>query len=182
MACSDEPYSAPTCRIAKSEANNISALEHNSQAACLVKISGRLLIVERSSGLYDLAYSKNIAETYHEDNNDSSKDTQRISAQCAAHQAMWLQTGFNVEVGSLLTTQRNGTKLYACDMQAGFDGSERYIDAPPWRPTGVKKMQFVYPFDIELKQWQHPEHFTAMRDAFVLAPDISPIHLINTSD
>ncbi|WP_371194133.1 hypothetical protein [Glaciecola sp. SC05] len=178
-ACSDVSFSSPSCRVAKSERQNIKPTDPNVQAACVIKAKGRLLTIQRDSGLYDLAYSQKRSTDME---NNCSNAGQITTAQCFAHQAMWQQTGFNVEVGQLLTTQIDGSLLYACDLQAGFDGSEDAIEAPPWHPENVQKIVFIYPFDIELDQWQHPDHFASMRDAFVLSEEISEIPLINTSD
>nr|WP_136250444.1 hypothetical protein [Ningiella ruwaisensis] len=157
IACQKQQYAAPACRAA------VSSLTYQQEAACITRIGKQLLVIKRPSGLYDLPYSEKISMS-------AEKPDLNISSQCKAHQAMWEQTGLNVEVGKKLSTQKNGTILFACSLPndaAGFDGSETDIPAPPWQPKEVESLEFIYPFDIELNQWQKPDHFTSMRDAYV---------------
>lgn len=181
-ACSEKHFSAPTCRVAESERDNIVPLTANMQAACVVRMDGLLLVIERDNGLYDIAYYDNsLAESEHPEHGNVTLE-QGLSSQCAAHRSMWIQTGFNVEVGALLTIQDDGTQLYSCQLQAGFDGTEGEINVPPWKPKNVAALKFIQPFDIELQQWHRPDNFVEMRDAFVLSKQVSPIHHINRSD
>jgi hypothetical protein len=153
FGCVKDPYPAPTCRASSPYPSAVNASTTHSQAACVVRANGRLLVVQRNSGLYDLAYSEKSSPYKMSASNTSLSTTEVPSTntaqnllkinQCAAHQAMWQQTGFNVKVGPLLTVQKNGTQLYACQLQAGFDGSEPFVDVPPWQPRDVDKIVFI---------------------------------------
>jgi hypothetical protein len=161
--------SPPVCRVAPQ-----AILDIGGDAACVIKLNSKLMVLQRSSGKYDLPFSPNVSN---------------VSAQCAAHQGAWQETGFNVEVGKKLTTQRNGVHLFACTLHAGFDGSEKSIAPPPWHPKNVEEMTFIYPFDIDLHQWHKPDQFIAVMDAFTLHPgneleteETKEIDVINTSD
>lgn len=169
-ACSKQPYSAPNCRVTSTqhEFNAVYPLDHD--AACVTRVGNRLLVIQRDNGLFDLAYS------------DITSIETNLSGQCAAHQAMWQQTGFNVEVGERLTRHSMTKQLYACKLQAGYDGTETFIKAPPWKPHNVQKMVFIYPFDIDLHQWYQADEFIGVRDAYTSAKKSSLIHHINTSD
>lgn len=181
-ACAEKHFSAPVCRIAKSERANLVPLLANMQAACVVRMDALLLVIERDNGVYDIAYYDNsLAESEHSEHDIHTLE-EGISGQCAAHRSMWIQTGFNVEVGALLTTEHDGTQLYSCRLQAGFDGTEGEINVPPWKPKNVAALKFIQPFDIELQQWHRPDNFVEMRDAFVLSKQVSAIHHINRSD
>lgn len=182
IGCSDSNFPAPACRIAESQQAHIDAFNDSLQAACIIRLNHRLLSIERSNGLYDLAYSKNISLQALDELANASDSVAIDSMQCAAHQAMWQQTGFNVEVGPLVATQKDGSLLYACNLEAGYDGTEDSIEAPPWQVKDVNQLIFIQPFEIELDQWQRPDEFSAMRDAFVFAREVSQIHHINTSD
>jgi hypothetical protein len=172
FACSHHEMAPPACRVAPQAVSDIAG-----EAACVIKLNAKLLVLQRSSGKYDLPFHPN----------DSA-----LPAQCAAHQGAWQETGFNVEVGEKLTTQRNGVSLFACALNAGFDGTEKSIAPPPWRPKNVEEMTFIYPFDIDLHQWHEPDQFIAVRDAFILYPEnnlgteeteeTEEIDAINTSD
>jgi hypothetical protein len=146
FACSEQNIAPPVCRVTPQAASNLMG-----EGACVIKINKQLLVLQRASGKYDLPFSPNISDT---------------SAQCAAHQGAWLETGFNVEVGKKLATQRNGVSLFACHLNVGFDGSEESIPPPPWKPADVVDMQFIYPFDIDLHQWHRPDQFIAVMDAY----------------
>lgn len=166
FACSNNEMAPPACRIAPHAVSEITG-----EAACIIKLNAKLLVLQRSSGKYDLPFSPNVSNT---------------SAQCAAHRGVWQETGLNVEVGRKLTTQRNGVSLFACTLEAGFDGSEDSIPPPPWRPSNVEEMTFIYPFDVDLHQWYRPDQFIAVTDAFILYPKeqskTQEIDVINTSD
>ncbi len=146
-ACAENELSEPSCRI-----NNHFASNHQGSAACVVVLSNKLLVLQLQPRAYNLA----IAES-----------NRSRSAQCSAHHAMWQQTGLNVEVGEVLGIHANGTWLFACNLNAGFDGTEPPFDAPPWSAKNVEKIAFIDPFLIEQDNWVSPEQFTVTRDAYV---------------
>ncbi|MFC4700428.1 hypothetical protein ACFO4O_09685 [Glaciecola siphonariae] len=175
FACSDASFDAPACRIspkAQSEAmsNAITKVSpsKNATGACVVRLQSKLLVIERASGKYDLASSNNLS--FFEHNNvagAASSEIESMSSQCQAHRAMWLETGFNVEVGAQLAKQRDNTLLFACSLANGFDGSEVSIAAPPWADGQVQQLLYIDPFNIEQDQWHHPDNLTGVRDAYV---------------
>ncbi len=179
FSCSKAPYPAPQCRSTSSAP--LSLADTSAKAACIVRMNDKLLVVERSSTLYDLAYSNKHSNMSKKISDGDNADAPVTDLQCSAHQAMWEQSGINVRVGDLLTKHKN-TYLFACDLQAGFDGTEDYIPAPPWQPDTVKRLVYVDLFAIEQDQWQNPDNFTSARDAFIKAPKLSEIDPINTSD
>jgi hypothetical protein len=80
---------------------------------------------------------------------------------------MWRQTGLNIEVEKVVGIQANGTWLFACKLEAGFDGSEPPFDPPPWAQSDIKKLEFVEPFTLEVNDWHRPDQFIVVRDGFV---------------
>jgi hypothetical protein len=161
-ACHPAEIAPPSCRVA-----NHAQSSQAGEGACVIKINSKLLVIQRSDDQYDLPFQQNLSDQ---------------SAQCAAHYGTWIETGFNVEVGEQLTTQRNGVALFACHLQAGFEGTEADLPPPPWRPSKVEALQFIYPFDIDLHQWHGPDQFVAVKDAFILYKEADKIDAINTSD
>ena len=154
-ACTDSELAAPSCRV---NANEISS--HQGPAACIIVLSNKLLVLELQSGLYDLAIG--------DINNTSISHTAMRSAQCVAHEAMWQQTGFNVEVQGVLGAQIDGTWLFACISNSGYDGTEDPFYAPNWSNKKIKSLAFVDPFEIELQNWARRDHFNVVRDAYML--------------
>lgn len=152
-ACSKQPVSEPSCRVNASAASN-----HQGAGACIVRINGKLLVTQLNSGLYDLPTGHNI----------SSSQNISKSSQCLAHQSMWQQTGLNVEVLKVIGAQADGTWLFGCKLEAGFDGSESPFDAPPWSNDEIKTVLFINPFDIDLHNWARRDHLEIVRDAYVL--------------
>lgn len=153
VACSQQEASEPSCRVDASDASN-----HQGAGACIVILNGKLLVNTLDNGLYDLPFIDII----------SSNQNITKSSQCMAHQSMWQQTGLNVEVKSVLGAQSDGVWLFGCKLEAGFDGTEPPFDAPPWSSKEVETVMFINPFDIELHNWVHREHFEIVRDAYVL--------------
>lgn len=183
FSCSDTPYPSPHCRIKDGTQISINhASLQATAAACIVRMNGKLLVLERSSGLYDLAYSQKISSSANKIRSNENINTSSNTPQCQAHHAMWDYSGFNVLVGELLVNQSNDTHLYACELQAGFDGTEAFIEPAPWHASDVKSLTFIDPFEIEQDQWHSPDHFTAARDGFVASRKLSQIDSINTSD
>jgi hypothetical protein len=153
FACSEAPPAEPSCRVNAQHISN-----HQGAAACILRMSNNMLVTQLHSGRFDVP----TADT------NSSNDGMLKSAQCLAHQAMWRDTGLNVEVQRVVGAQTDGTWLFACTVNAGFDGTEAPFEAPNWSKANVENVVFLNPFDIEQDNWDEPEHFTAVRDAFVL--------------
>ncbi|MFT6268683.1 MAG: hypothetical protein ACJAVV_001498 [Alphaproteobacteria bacterium] len=126
-------------------------------------MNNRLLVTQLTSGLYDLPSTHSTLP-----NSKSTDESLVKSAQCLAHQAMWQQTGLNVEVQGVVGAQADGTWLFGCYVNAGFDGTEAPFSAPDWSDSDVENIAFIDPFDIELQNWARRDHFTIVRDAYVL--------------
>lgn len=147
QACTNESLPEPSCRV---NANYMS--NQQGQGACIVRLNNRLLATKRSSGLYNLPISESISNK---------------SAQCSAHYEMWRQTGLNIEVEKVVGIQANGTWLFGCKLEAGFDGTEPPFPPPPWVESEIEQLEFVEPFKLELDNWHHPDQFIVVRDGFV---------------
>jgi hypothetical protein len=147
LGCSKKDFPAPSCRVDANYASN-----HQGAAACVIVMNDKLLAKQFTSGKYNLAHGE---------------ASQLRSAQCSAHEAMWEQTGFNVQVQNVVGLYSDGTWLFACQLEAGFDGSEKPFDAPDWSSPDVESIAFIDPFLIEHQHWQEPDRFISVRDAYV---------------
>ena len=153
VACSPQNVPEPGCRVNASAASN-----HQGAGACIVIINKKLLVIQLASGLYDLPISQD----------HSSKQNLNQSAQCYAHRSMWQQTGLNVEVEHVVGAQADGLWLFGCKLEAGFDGTEPPFSAPLYSSDTVETVMFINPFEIDLHNWVHREHFDIVRDAYIL--------------
>lgn len=146
-ACSQEPWPEPSCRV-----NPVFVSNHQGAGACVVRMNNHLLALKLHNALYDLPMSPSLSNK---------------SAQCAAHNAMWLQTGLNVEVENVVGLQADGTWLFGCKLEAGFDGSEPPFPPNPANEANIQQVEFVKPFTLDLYDWAKPDQFIIVRDAFV---------------
>lgn len=146
FSCSKSIPPEPSCRV---DANHIS--NRTGAAACVIVLNQNLLVTRIKNEQYNLAIAP----------------ANENNAQCNAHQAIWQQTGMNVEVGQVLAIHNDGTWLFSCELNAGFDGTEKIINAPYWSPDDVSYMSFIDPFDYRIEDWHIPDHFIVTRDAFV---------------
>lgn len=158
LACSEHKYEQPSCRV---NANVASA--HQGAGACIITMNKNLMVIQLSSGLYDLPIARSISLS-----SEQNTASRRTSAQCLAHQAMWQQTGLNVEVQGLVGAQSDGTWLFGCEVNAGFDGTEAPFNTPSWSDRNVVKVAFINPFEIERQNWARSSHFDVMRNAYIL--------------
>lgn len=161
FACSNQDMPEPSCRV-----NAKHASSYQGAGACVVRLSNKLLVTQLQSGLYDLPSAKEI----------SNNGKLVKSAQCLAHQAMWQHTGLNVEVQQVVATQADGTWLFACSMNAGFDGSEAPFETPSWSPSDIKYVAFINPFEIDLHNWAKRDQFNVVRDAYILSNVKQSVH------
>ncbi|MGQ8364924.1 NUDIX hydrolase [Glaciecola sp. 1036] len=147
LGCTTEEMPAPSCRVEAEQFN-----DYKAPAACLINLGGKLLVLKRPDGKFDIPVRNNFSDE---------------SAQCAAHRAVWEDTGLNVEVGTNLgiLNQEQNLWVYECELDAGFDGSEEAIPVPYWA-TQVKGIGFIDPFAITLHEWHKPDEFVNVRDAF----------------
>lgn len=156
--CGQRNLAQPSCRVAANAVSN-----HYGAGACIVVMNNKLLVIQLDSDLYDLPISHAQSPNAH--------NNVLLSAQCLAHNAMWQQTGLNVEVRNLVGAQLDGTWLFTCISNAGFDGSEAPFNPPSWSKSNIKKIAFIDPFDIDLQNWSRRDHFTTVRDAYVAQSD-----------
>lgn len=147
QSCSNEEIPAPSCRV---NANFVS--NQQGQGACIIRLNHKLLATKLDSGLYDLPISDSLSDR---------------SAQCSAHFEMWQQTGLNIEVEKVLGIQENGTWLFGCKLESGFDGTEDPFAPPHWAASHIESIEFIEPFSIEINNWNRPEQFIVVRDGFV---------------
>lgn len=137
----------PSCRV---EAN--SQTSHQGKGACVLVLNDKLMALQNSSDKLQLA--QGIASV-------------NTSAQCSAHQAIYRDTGFNVKVGPVLAMQKNGTWLFSCAVNNGFDGSEKPFSPLYSLNTQIKKIVFVDPFETEPNEWENIDNLISTRDAYV---------------
>ena len=146
-ACRSESPSDPVCRIDSEQADNISA-----NAKCIVRVDDLLLTITREG-----------SEAY-EIPGGISKTGE--SAQCAAHQGTWQATGFNVEVGQYLGTDKDETRFYECKLNTGFGSELSNYPVPKWLTSDTSQIQLVDPFNTTDKSWAQPEQLVFIRDMF----------------
>ncbi len=146
FSCAKSPPPEPSCRVDSNYLSN-----RTGAAACVIVLNQKLFVTATSNKQYNLAVAP----------------TNENNAQCNAHRATWDRTGMNVEVGQVLAIQDDGTWLFSCQLDAGFDGTETRIEAPFWSPDDVVYMSFIDPFDYRIEDWTVPEHFITTRDAYV---------------
>ncbi len=124
---------------------------HVAGGACIIKINNRLMVMIDRDSKVNIPVQQKIPNK---------------SAQCAAHQSVWQHTGFNVEVGPRLGSLRRDLELFACELDAGFDGSE-IIETPSWTKSPNLKLTFVNPYDYSPYDWINPNDLEKVLDAFV---------------
>ncbi|NVK54483.1 MAG: hypothetical protein HWE26_02615 [Alteromonadaceae bacterium] len=99
----------------------------------------------------------------------SAARTGRESLRCAAHRATWEQTGFNVEVGQLLTHTNTGNPVFDCRGEASLADLPTSFEAPRWANSDIAEIVSVRPFELNQAHLHDRENFIPLRDAFVLA-------------
>lgn len=149
FACSEPIPADPSCRVQPQALSS-----QTGKGACIVKLNNKLLVTITTEGLYDLAKSNNLSIQ---------------PAQCSAHHGLWQQTGFNARVQNSVGVQKDGTWLYQCDLQAGFDGNEEPFEAPHWSEANITAVHFIDIYSIDQDQWAHPDELVFIRDAFIRA-------------
>lgn len=145
--CAKEHVAEPMCRM---QENVIPA--PSAPAACLVKLDTKLLVINlQSENGWQLP----------EGNLNSKK-----SAQCTAHQAVWQNTGLNVEVGQLLITTPDNLHIYNCVLSNSFDELTQNIPVPDWAHRKVRNISFVNPYIISPRQWSQKSDLILVRNLF----------------
>ena len=146
MSCQKSQPNPAQCRVDQAFFSSLV-----SGGACIIKINQQLLVmIDRKNKLYLPRKEK----------------TANKSAQCAAHQSVWDNTGFNVEVGPRLGNLDDGIELFACELDAGFDGSESF-NVPNWSQRPDNMIKFINPYEYTEYDWSKPNDHVKVLDAFV---------------
>ena len=91
------------------------------------------------------------------------------SLRCAAHRETWEETGFNLEVGKLLTYSSSGMPVFQCKGDASMAALAEKVSAPDWAKIEVTELIRVSPFEITDEALRFNDDLIPLRDAFVLA-------------
>lgn len=147
FSCSQAP-SPPACRVAQPVDS------HASAAVCLISANNKVLLIEHS-------WSDKLNLPGGEQNGDET-------LQCAAHRETWEQTGFNVEVGSLLGHTSSGMAIFHCTQQAGLASLPAQFAAPEWASDEVVSLHQVDLFQLTQDELLYPDDLVPFRDAFII--------------
>lgn len=91
------------------------------------------------------------------------------SLRCAAHRETWEETGFNLEVGKLLTYSSSGMPVFHCKGDPSMVALAGQIPAPGWAKIEVIELIRVNPFEITDEALRFNDDLIPLRDAFVKA-------------
>ena len=91
------------------------------------------------------------------------------SLRCAAHRETWEETGFNLEVGKLLTYSSSGMPVFHCKGEASMTALAEQVAAPGWAKVEVTGLIRVNPFEITDEALRFNDDLIPLRDAFVQA-------------
>lgn len=147
-----ETVAAPDCRVQPPV-----TLQQSRSAACLVVEQDRVLLVrDRLSGRIGLPGGRADALE---------------AAQCAAHRETWEETGYAVEVMSLLHADRSANHhLYACRRLGGQAPAES-IPRPPRAAIEIIGIHWINPHEVAPEDWRFAHErplilrwFDALRD------------------
>ncbi|GGF69163.1 NUDIX hydrolase [Alteromonas lipolytica] len=89
------------------------------------------------------------------------------SPRCAAHRETWEETGFNVEVGRLLTYTASGMPVFECTGEPTMTALATEAAAPDWAQIEVAGLIRVNPFTIDDDALRFKDDLLPLRDAFV---------------
>lgn len=154
FGCQPQAPSSPSCRIWQETATD-SLLDNASAAACLIRIDKSVLMIRhRLSGKLDLP---------------AGGSERNESARCTAHRETWEETGFNLEVGKLLTYSSSGMPIFQCTGDSSLQALADKVAAPDWSQTEVTELLRVNPFDINDEALRVKDDLIPLRDAYILA-------------
>ena len=91
------------------------------------------------------------------------------SLRCAAHRETWEETGFNLEVGKLLTYSSSGMPVFRCKGEASMAALAEQVAAPEWAKVEVAELIRINPFEISDEALRFNDDLIPLRDAFVKA-------------
>lgn len=147
LSCSPTNLAEPHCRVNTKYISN-----YKGAGACLINLNSKVLSLKTKSDTFVLPRSYN---------------TTSQSAQCAAHNALWQQTGLNAKVEQVLGVTENGTWIFSCQIDSSFTGEEQAFAAPSWSDDSIDTIHFIDPFSVTLKEWHYPDDFVVIRDSFI---------------
>ncbi|HCA75323.1 MAG TPA: DNA mismatch repair protein MutT [Alteromonas sp.] len=154
FGCQPLPPSAPSCRISEN-ASPLPPLPEATAAACLIRIGNSVLMVRhRLSGKLDFPAGGLQGDE---------------SLRCAAHRETWEETGFNLEVGKLLTYSSSGMPVFHCKGEASMTALAEQVPAPGWAKIEVTGLIRVNPFELTDEALRFNDDLIPLRDAFVQA-------------
>ncbi|TPV57862.1 NUDIX hydrolase [Aestuariibacter sp. GS-14] len=152
FGCSDPTPSAPFCRsVPTALPENVSS----EGAACLIRVNNSVLLIRhRLTGKLDFpAGGREGNETL----------------QCTAHRETWEETGFNVEVGPLLSLTASDMPVFNCTADSSIAKLPAQFDAPDWSGLEVKLLEKVDPFLLSEDELRFADDLIPLRDAYVKA-------------
>lgn len=120
-------------------------------AACIIRLDNTLLAVTTETATWQLPIGKFDANQ---------------SAQCTAHQAVWLHTGLNVEVAQKLGETSDHIQIYNCLLTSGFDGDTKQLPVPAWAQYKVVKIGLINPFATQPADWSDNSDLIELRTWF----------------
>ncbi|MFT2090293.1 NUDIX domain-containing protein [Paraglaciecola sp. 2405UD69-4] len=146
--CSKEIPANPACRI-KPSLNELAP----APAVCLVSKDNKLLVLQ------------------YEDSDDwyipQGKAQKSQSAQCTAHQAVWKNTGLNVEVAELLVIASDNTHYFTCHLTDELSQQIERLSVPEWANIKVKNIEYVDPFELTKNNFTAAIELPKIREAFI---------------
>lgn len=156
LGCQPLSPSVPSCRVSET-ASQIPSPENVKAAACLIRIENSILMIRhRLSGKLDFPAG-------------GVKGSE--SARCAAHRETWEETGFNLEVGRLLTYSSSGMPIFHCQGDDSLTALAERVPAPAWATVEAEELLRVNPFEITDDALRFKDDLIPLRNAFVQAAE-----------
>jgi hypothetical protein len=146
-SCAKERLADPMCRIAPTFLPAPAA-----PAACFIKLDTKLLVIKiQNDNGWQLP---------------SGGINMQQSAQCTAHQAVWQNTGLNVEVGQLLAIEPDNMHIYACALSNGFENLTQALPVPEWAQRKVDYINVINPNLTTSSQWSEKSDLILLTELF----------------
>lgn len=136
----------PMCRTSELETPAPAAA-----AACIIKLDNKLIAIASENSGWQLP---------------TEKFQVNLSAQCTAHQAVWQNTGLNVEVAQKLGETSDHIQIYNCIVANGFDGQTQDFPVPLWAQHKITIIEVINPFETAPAQWSDNIDLIEIRTLF----------------
>ena len=147
-SCSEAPPAPPMCRYQTEALPQM----NTDQVRCVIRIADSLITIkENTTNKLTVPGGKQLPEE---------------SFQCAAHRHTWEQTGFNVEVKSLLGQSKQGTAYFDCQLDGGFEGEILQFPVPKKARKHIKEINLEDPFLLSVHDWEKEESLISVRHYF----------------